>query len=71
MSATEELFRKVLVYVGDLYRMDVRLDDLRKEAKKLGIEIEDVPESQKTIDRLKYEANVLHDKLDGQLNGIT
>ncbi len=71
MSATEDLFKKVLVFVGDLYRMGVRLDALRKEAKEHGIDLEDAPESEKTIKRLKNEANVLHDKLDGQLNGIT
>ena len=69
MSATEDLFKKVLVYIGDLYRMDKRLDRLRKEAINLGIEIEDVPESQKTIDRLTYEANVLHNQIDTKLDG--
>ena len=70
MSATEELFRKVLVYVGDLNRMEIRLSDLGKEAKNLGVELTDEPESENTIDRLKNEANVLHDKLNGQLDGI-
>lgn len=70
MSAAKDLFKKVLVFIGDMNRMDIRLDALRKEAEKLGIKIEDLPELEKTIKRLKNEANVLHDKLDGQLNGI-
>ncbi len=71
MSATEDLFKKVLVYIGDLNRMKIRLSDLRKDAKNLGVEIVDETESENTIKRLKYEANVLHDKLDGQLDGIS
>ena len=70
MSATEDLFREVLVYIGDVNRMELRLDALCKKAKELGVEPEDLPESEKTIKRLKYEANVLHDKVDGQLDGI-
>lgn len=69
MSATNDLFKKVLVFIGDLNRMDIRLDALRKEAKKLGVEIEDLPESGKTITRLKDEANVLHDGVNGNLDG--
>lgn len=70
MKEVEALFREVLVYIGDLNRMDIRLNTLTNKAKKLGVEIEDLPESKKTIKRLKYEANVLHDKVDGQLDGI-
>ena len=70
MSATEDLFKKILVFIGDLNRMEIRLDDLRKESKNLGVELTDEPESAKTIERLKNEANVLHDKIDGQLDGI-
>ena len=70
MSAVEDLFKKVLVFIGDLNRIETRLDALCKEAKKHGVKLEDAPESEKTIKRLKFEANVLHDKLDGQLDGI-
>ena len=69
MSVTEDLFKKVLVFVGDLNRMEIRLDRLRKEAKSLGVEIEDLPESEKTIERLKNEANVLHGNIDNKLDG--
>lgn len=49
--------------------MDKRLDALRKETKRLGIELDDIPESEKTIDRLKQEANTLHNEIDTELNG--
>ena len=68
-TAIEDLFRKTLVYIGDLNRMETRLDALRNEAKKLEIEIEDLPKSEKTIDRLKNEANVLHNQIDTKLDG--
>ena len=70
MSAVEDLFKEVLVFVGDLNRMETHLDTLRKRAEKLGIKLEDIQPSEKTIKRLKNEANVLHDKLDGTLDGI-
>lgn len=69
MKAVEALFREVLVFLGDVNRMEIRLDALRKEAKKLGVEAEDLPESEKTINRLKKEANVLHDNVDGKIDG--
>lgn len=69
MSQTGDLFKKVLVFIGDVNRMEIRLDRLRKEAEKLGIELEDIPPSEKTIERLKNEANVLHDKVNGRLDG--
>lgn len=65
----EDLFRRTLIFVGDLYRMDKRLDALRKEAKRLGVEINDLPESEKTFERLKNEANILHNGIDTSLNG--
>lgn len=68
MSELDDLFKKVLVFVGDINRMEIRLDGLRKEAKILGVEIEDLPESEKTITRLKVESNILHDKVDEKLD---
>ena len=69
MSVTEDLFKKVLVFVGDLNRMEIRLDALRKEATGLGVEVDDLPESEKTIVRLKNEAVNLHNKVDDKLDG--
>jgi len=70
MNATEGLFRKVLVFIGDLNRMEIRLDSLCKKAKSLGVEPEDLPESEKTIKRLKNDINRLHDKVDKKLDGV-
>ena len=70
MSVTEDLFKKVLVFIGDLNRFEIRLDCLRKEAKALGVEVDDLPESEKTIERLKNEANVLHDNINNNLDGV-
>ena len=69
MSATEDLFKRVLVFIGDLTRMEIRLNALRKEAERLGIELEDLPESEKTIVRLKDEAMNLHKHVDDKLDG--
>ena len=67
----ELFFRKILVYLGDLNRMEIRLSDLRKEASELGIDTEelnnDFAESDKTLDRIKLEANALHDIVDDKL----
>ena len=67
----ELFFRKILVYLGDVNRMDIRLSDLRKEASELGIDTKelntDFAESDKTLDRIKAEANALHDNVDNEL----
>jgi uncharacterized protein involved in exopolysaccharide biosynthesis len=68
MSNVGDLFRKVLVFIGDLNRMEIRLDALQKKAKELGVEIEDAPESEKTINRLRQEANALHNHIDNELD---
>lgn len=67
----ELFFRKVLVYLGDVNRIDIRLSDLRKEARELGIDTDelntDFTEAEKTTKRLKTEANALHDIVDDKL----
>ena len=71
-SNLELFFRKILVFLGDVNRMDIRLSDLRKEARQLGIKTKDLTEdfleSEKTIVRVKKEVNELHDKIDNKLN---
>ena len=67
-SEIESLFREVLVYVGDLNRMDIRLSYLRNKAKELGVTVEDFPSCDKTIERLDHEANALHDGVDENLD---
>ena len=69
MKNLEDLFKKLLVYLGDLHRMELRLSDFAKEAHLLGVDIEDLPEAEKTIKRLKKEANILHDKVNNKLDG--
>ena len=66
-SDIESLFREVLVYVGDLNRMDVRLSCLRNRAKELGVEVEDFPDCDKTLERLHHESDALHDGVDETL----
>ena len=68
-SDIELLLRKVLVFVGDVNRMDIRLSDLRKEAELLSIDLEDLPESEKTLCRLRREVNDLYNKVDKKLDG--
>jgi len=67
----ELFFRKVLVYLGDVNRMDIRLSDLRKEARELGVDTEglnnDFSDSENTLNRIKTEVNVLHDAVDNKL----
>jgi len=67
----ESFFREILVFIGDVNRMEIKLDTLFKQAKAFGVDVdlEDLLESEKTINRLKNETNVLHDKVNGNLDG--
>lgn len=66
-TEAELLFREVLVFVGDLNRMEIWLDRLQKKAKSLGIKVEDFPPSKKTIARAKEEVAKLHKATDDKL----
>jgi hypothetical protein len=67
----ENFFREVLVFLGDVHRLEIRLSDMRKKARVLGVDYEelarDFSEADKTLARLKNEANVLHDEVDNEL----
>jgi hypothetical protein len=67
----ELLYRKILVLIGDINDVEIRLNDIiceAQNAKVLGKELEeDFIESQKTIDRLKKESNIVLDRIDEEL----
>ena len=64
----ENFFREILVFLGDANRLELRLSDLRKKARELGVDYDELSsdflESEKSIIRIKNEANDLHDKVD-------
>ena len=67
MEQKEELLRDIVVFIGDLNRMDKRLSELRNKAKELNIDINDLPESTKTLKRLRNEAYQIHSKIGNDL----
>lgn len=69
MNEINDLLKKVLVFIGDINRMDIRMNTLREEAKKLGVNISDLEESEKTLCRQRKEANELYNCLDNKLDG--
>ena len=67
MEQKEELLRDIVVFIGDLNRMDKRLSELCNKAKELNIDINDLPESTKTLKRLRNEAYQIHSKIGNDL----
>ena len=64
----ENFYREIVVFLGDVNRMEIRLSEMRKKARELCVNTEELAsdflESEKTIIRIKGEANELHDKTD-------
>ena len=69
MNEINDLLKKVLVFIGDINRMDIRMNTLREEAKKLGVNISDLEESEKTLCQQRKEANEVYNCLDKKLDG--